>query len=230
VDWYTWLEQGRNIRASDEVLQSIAHALRLDTAETNHLFRLAADNQPSAGNPQVSPTLQFLLDSQGPIPAFIMDIRWDILAWNRAACLLHEDLACLPPDERNVIWITFTGPHFHQVMPEWERHARRAVAQFRADYDLAPGDARFRSLVSRLVEVSPEFRAWWSSHDVQERTNVNKALQHPAVGELVLEQITLQVVGSPGLRLVMLVPVPGTPALPRLQHLLECDQAKIEAG
>jgi transcriptional regulator with XRE-family HTH domain len=230
VDWYTWLEQGRDIRTSEQVLQSIAHALRLDPAETNHLFRLAADSLPSASESQISPMLQFLLDSQGPIPAFIMDIRWDILAWNRAACLLHEDLARLPPDERNVIWITFTGLHFRQVMPEWERHARRAVAQFRADYDLAPGDARFRSLVSHLMEVSPEFGAWWSSHDVQERTNVNKALQHPAVGELALEQITLQVAGSPGLRLVMLVPLPGTPTLARLQELLECAEAKIEAN
>src|ERR1700722_3382024 len=41
VTWYTWLEQGRPINASVQVLDAIATTLRLDPVERAHLFRLA---------------------------------------------------------------------------------------------------------------------------------------------------------------------------------------------
>src|SRR5271165_1033061 len=41
VTWYTWLEQGRDMRPSVEVLDALADALRLDSAERRHLFVLA---------------------------------------------------------------------------------------------------------------------------------------------------------------------------------------------
>src|SRR5690242_10004965 len=36
--WYTWLEQGRDVRASQEVLDGLAQALQLTPAERNHLL------------------------------------------------------------------------------------------------------------------------------------------------------------------------------------------------
>ena len=41
VTWYTWLEQGRPINVSGQVLGALARTLRLDTAEREHLFTLA---------------------------------------------------------------------------------------------------------------------------------------------------------------------------------------------
>ena len=41
VTWYTWLEQGRAINASAQVLSAVAQTLKLDQAELAHLFRLA---------------------------------------------------------------------------------------------------------------------------------------------------------------------------------------------
>src|SRR5690242_5454571 len=41
VTWYTWLEQGRPIRASVQVLEAVARTLRLDAIERQHLLRLA---------------------------------------------------------------------------------------------------------------------------------------------------------------------------------------------
>src|SRR5947209_20590208 len=46
LTWYTWLEQGRDIRVSPEVLSAIARALRLEPAERAHLFRLAGHAPP----------------------------------------------------------------------------------------------------------------------------------------------------------------------------------------
>src|ERR1051326_6151055 len=41
ITWYTWLEQGRQINASTQVLDAVASTLRLDRAEREHLYRLA---------------------------------------------------------------------------------------------------------------------------------------------------------------------------------------------
>src|ERR1700678_47571 len=41
LTWYTWLEQGRPINASAQVLDAISRTLRLDAAGRWHLYRLA---------------------------------------------------------------------------------------------------------------------------------------------------------------------------------------------
>src|SRR5256885_6022838 len=41
VTWYTWLEQGRPINASVQVLDAIGRVLRLGPSERWHLYRLA---------------------------------------------------------------------------------------------------------------------------------------------------------------------------------------------
>src|SRR6516165_5656978 len=41
VTWYTWLEQGRDINASPQVLDAVSRTLLLDPHERDHLFRLA---------------------------------------------------------------------------------------------------------------------------------------------------------------------------------------------
>ena len=46
VSWYTWLEQGRDIHPSPEVLDALARALRLDAAERATLFALARTELP----------------------------------------------------------------------------------------------------------------------------------------------------------------------------------------
>src|SRR5207245_5242070 len=66
VTWYTWLEQGREINPSDEVLGSIARTLRLSDAETAHLFALARP-APAADHDPVAPAaLRALVESQDP--------------------------------------------------------------------------------------------------------------------------------------------------------------------
>src|SRR6202167_1954394 len=46
VSWYTWLEQGRDINPSPEVLDALARTLRLDAAERATLFALARTELP----------------------------------------------------------------------------------------------------------------------------------------------------------------------------------------
>ncbi|HEY5197959.1 MAG TPA: helix-turn-helix transcriptional regulator, partial [Solirubrobacteraceae bacterium] len=137
--WYTWLEQGRDVRASLDVLEAIARALRLTPAERGHLILLGrGEPAPPCRAPaeRVSATLRRVVEGLGPNPAFVLGRRWDFLAWNRAACALFG-WDGMPgrglPVTRNHIWLTFMDPARRDLMLDWERSARTCVAKFRAD-------------------------------------------------------------------------------------------------
>lgn len=113
VDWYTWLEQGRSIRPSTQVLERLVQILRLDANERNHLFLLAQQQPPPAllqESESVSPALQRFLDQFGSRPAFVSGRRWDILAWNDAGCAVFGDYRRLTGRERNTIWASLPIP------------------------------------------------------------------------------------------------------------------------
>lgn len=92
-----------------------------------------------------------------------------MLAWNRACAAVFGDFGAVPIAERNIIWLMFTDPGLRTLIDEWERHARRVVAQFRVSFSHYPGDSWFRELIDRTLAASPEFRAWWPEHDVRYR-------------------------------------------------------------
>ena len=122
--WYTWLEQGRDVRASLEVLEALARALRLDRAERAHLILLGrGEDPPPCKSPaeRVSPTLRRLIENLGPNPAYILGRRWDYLAWNVATTALLGDLAAVPRGSRNHAWQTFTDPARREMFTDWER-------------------------------------------------------------------------------------------------------------
>lgn len=231
VDWYTWLEQGRDINASEQVLSSIARILRLDEAETRYLFTLANGSGHAVPNPvsanaarkieSVSPVLQALLDGLETTPALIYDQRWDILAWNAAYCALFVNPETLPPDDRNALWLVFTNTFLHQFLEDWGDHMMDVVAQFRADYGRNPGDPRCEAILKRVMEASPQFREWWPLHEVQDRHHRRKAYHHPLVGQMVMEENTFNLAEYPGLRMVLFIPMPGTSTENRVRQLIE---------
>jgi hypothetical protein len=228
LTWYTWLEQGRSINVSDQVLESIARALLLDPHETHYLFTLA--NPPAtrrlapASAEHVGPALAALLAHQGLYPAFILGRRWDILAWNRSANVLLGDLDRVPRDERNHAWHMFANPMVRQCLCDWEMHAQRLLAEFRVSYGRYIEDPSFGALIERLSAASPEFRSWWPRHDVVGRLDVRKEFHHPAGGRLCFEQTTLLLSDAPDLKLVVKIPVPTTDTLDKLRALLDQEQ------
>ena len=83
--WYTWLEQGRDVRASLDVLEAVARALQLTPAERAHVILLGRGEQAPPCKPpaeEVSPTLRRLVENTGPGPVYLLGRRWDYLAWN----------------------------------------------------------------------------------------------------------------------------------------------------
>ncbi|HEY2636184.1 MAG TPA: helix-turn-helix transcriptional regulator, partial [Solirubrobacteraceae bacterium] len=188
--WYTWLEQGRDVRASRSVLEALAEALRLNPAERAHLILLGRGEEVAwddAPDEAVSHTLARLVDNLDPNPAVVLGSRWDYLAWNRSLARVMGDPRALPPGRRNQIWAHFMIPSRRKLFTDWEESARSALARFRADSARHVGDPRFDELVAELREQSPEFGAWWTRHEVARTGEGRKVLRHPEAGRLVFE-------------------------------------------
>jgi transcriptional regulator with XRE-family HTH domain len=209
VTWYTWLEQGRDINVSVQVLDSLARTLQLSAEEKAHLFLLAGQTPPQHPVPQqehVSPFLHKFLEHQGSSPAYITGRRWDVLAWNRAACQIITNFAALPVKERNIVRLIFTNEEVRRRFVDWEGMAQRLLAQFREGSSRYRDDEQLGALITDLQHCSPEFARWWPRHEVQGRQDGQKELIHPQAGLLVLDHSTFQIDGSPGLKMVVYLP------------------------
>ncbi|MBV9231129.1 MAG: helix-turn-helix domain-containing protein [Chloroflexi bacterium] len=209
VTWYTWLEQGRDINVSVQVLDSLAQALRLTTEEKAHLFLLAGQAAPprlASAQEYVSPFLHKLLQSLEPNPAYITGQRWDVLAWNRAACAVVGDFAAIPVEKRNIVYYIFTNQELRHRLVDWEEVAQRVLAQFRASSSRNPDDVQFGAMIAELQHLSPEFARWWPRHEVRGRQTGRKEFIHPEVGSLVLDHSTFQVNDASELKLIIYLP------------------------
>jgi transcriptional regulator with XRE-family HTH domain len=213
VSWYTLLEQGHDVHPSRQVLESLARALRLTTAEEQHLFRLSGQELPSkmlVEEEQVTPALQRVVDALNPHPAFVIGRRWDVLTWNRTADLLFHFHEPYPPRSRNVVWRFFQREEARTFDLAWETQAQNLVAQFRADYARYPGDVSFHEIIEDLQRVSPQFRLWWEQQDVRGLPDGPRAMHYPTLGLLEFDHVTFQTSITPDLRVKVYVASPAT--------------------
>jgi transcriptional regulator with XRE-family HTH domain len=228
--WYTWLEQGRDVRASFDVLEAIAKALRLTPAERNHLILLGRGEEAPACKPpaeHVSPTLRRLVESLGANPAMVLGRRWDYLAWNRAACVVFGDFGSIPKPARNHLWQMFMDPGRREMFTDWEQSSRLAAAKFRADHARHLGDPSFEELVHALRQASPDFCEAWKRHEVARAGEGRKTMEHPVAGTLQFEHAVFHPVEFPEQRLTLYSPVAGSGAAEKLAELLQ-DEAEFE--
>ena len=210
VTWYTWFEQGRDIRVSTHFLESVCKALCLSKAERAHLFMLAQNRPPPhevLDKPRVTEAVLRMLNSL-PNPAYITTQHWDVVAWNAPAQEIFCDYAEVPPDRRNHLWLVFTEPRLRRVMLDWEKVAHDMLAKFRVNYGRSNGDPAFEALIAMLNEHSVEFRTWWPLQDVRIESEGVKCLKHDTLGRVQLEHTAFLVEGSPDLRMVIYTPVP----------------------
>ncbi len=223
VTWYTWLEQGRPINASVDVLAALARTLRLDDAERHHLLTLAA--QPAgmaAGStaddaPADAPdALVRLLAAMEPAPAYVLGPRWEFLAWNTAQARLYPMIERLDSDERNLLWVIFAEPSARRLVADWPEQARRILAEFRAGTAAMRADPGVVALVERLRAASPEFAEWWPQQDVAQFQTRVRHYHHERAGELAFEYQQLTPSEWPGLRVVCQLPLPADDSAERL--------------
>jgi transcriptional regulator with XRE-family HTH domain len=209
LSWYTWLEQGRDIHPSAQVLDAIARVLRLDTAERAHLFHLARVELPLPEGDyprEASPALRAFVDGLEPNPAYVTGPRADVLAWNAAATRVFHDWGVEPVQRRNLLWWLFADPSWDRSLPQWEGTAKHNLARFRAQHARRADDPSFAALVEQLSEASPEFRAWWPRHEVIGEQAGTKSIDHPTLGPLRLHHLQSTPTSDPELRLTIYVP------------------------
>lgn len=198
VDYYVRLEQGRATQPSAEVLDALATALRLDTAERGHLTTLACARRDPTPRARVSPQLRRVLASLAHLPAFVTDHRLDVVAWNALGAELMGGLADPGRRDRNNARFLFLDPASRDVHPEWEERAQEAVGQLRVAAGRYPEDVDLAALITELSTHSTEFRRIWSTGEVVMCVAGRKRLCHPLTGPLTLDFETLHVPAAPG--------------------------------
>ena len=227
AEWYRWLEQARDVRASADALRRIADALRLEPGETRHLLALSGhvwdDNGHASRIEAVTPHLQRLVDRLEYCPTWVLGERWDILAWNRAATVILGDLEAMRGLERNALHVMFLSPPFRKMMVDWEPHARDMVAKVRLLHARHVDDPWFNEILSLLRERSAEFAAWWEERLVQLPRDGTKHYDHPRAGRLTFDYTVLDVADErfASLQLVSYLPAPETDTERRLKRFLE---------
>ncbi|MDP9693304.1 UNVERIFIED_ORG: transcriptional regulator with XRE-family HTH domain [Arthrobacter globiformis] len=190
TDYYTRLEQGRNIHPSRAVLDSVGRALRLDAGEQAHMMDLLEHCAESTRSPlpvqAVRPALRQLLEAVGDVPALVLGRRTDVLAGNRMAFLLFADFPELPQGKRNLTRWLILDPRARELFRDWKSVAAEAAGALRVDVGRHPNDAQANQLVGELAVHSEHFRQWWAGHRVATRSSGSVRLHHPAVGDLEL--------------------------------------------
>ena len=214
--YYTFLEQGRPVRPSAQVLDALAAALRMSAAERRYLHVLAygpaVDTGPAAAAPpeRLDPAVAALVQRLEPFPTLVKGRRWDVLAANPAARELFADWAAPPAAERNLVRWMFTTDRAREVYLEWEPEARAMLGRFRLSAARHPDDPDIRALIAELQRDSEHVRDWWPRHDVAAiGGSGSKKLRHPRLGPVEYSHVVLQVADQPDQTLVTYSPATG---------------------
>jgi transcriptional regulator with XRE-family HTH domain len=209
VTWYTWLEQGRPINASPQVLDAVARTLRLDQTEREHLYHLAEvpyEAEPELPAHTVGAEIQGIIDALEPRPAAVYNSRYDILAANPP----YRDLFFVPQTldigVPNVLWTLFTVPEPGCPVVFRDSELPLMVATLRSAYGRHVGEPAWEDYIRRLSAASPRFAELWAGGDVLPPGPRVKTFRHEAVGELRMTSVSLSIDGMPECRIVAYTP------------------------
>jgi transcriptional regulator with XRE-family HTH domain len=208
--WYTWLEQSRDIHPSTEVLERVGKALSLNPFEMRHLFTLAGKVYQGAEvptNETVPAALKRFVDESLDIPALVVGERKDHLYWNEHFTTQVRNALCGQSDGRNYLEMLFLDPAAREFLVNWESHAKRMIAEFRAGIGDKIGTPWVSELIERLKSQSSEFALWWKDHDVSDRSVFTYEINHPKLGRLAFERTVYSPAEAPELKLVLFKPI-----------------------
>jgi transcriptional regulator with XRE-family HTH domain len=208
VTWYTWLEQGRQINASSQVLDAVARTLRLDRAEREHLYRLAEATplRAECARLVIPDAIREIVHSLEPLPASLINSRFDSLMSNNASEELFWDWHTMPCIHKNTLWCCVTEPTARGKFAEYDAQVRYMVARLRAAYGRHVGDPDWEEDIRRLASMSREFAELWARHEVAEVEPRTLTYRHPQAGTLRLAISELDLPGMPDARIVVYTP------------------------
>ena len=194
--WYTFLEQGRQVRPSDQVLTAIANALRLDEAERAHLLAIATGGTvPVADVEYIAPEVAEVPRMLEPHPAYITGSSYDLLAFNESAAVLFAG-AFDGPHPNLARWV-FLDPMAREILPDWTVVAQGLLARLRANAGKHPGSPRFERLEHELRTASVEADTWWPRYDIASSRTGVKRVRTPSGGEQLMTHTSFHVTDQP---------------------------------
>jgi hypothetical protein len=208
VSWYTWLEQGRPINASAQVLDAVARTLHLDAAGRWHLYWLAEAMpvRPPADPCAVPGSASQVLRALDPLPAVLLNERFDVLDSNDAHEEMFWDWHSLPCIHKNLLWCAVTEPRAPDLLLNYTEEIPHLVARLRAAYARHVGDPEWAENIRRLAALSPEFAEIWDRHEVASPAERTLRFQHPAAGLMTFTRTEYEVSAQPGLRVSVYSP------------------------
>ena len=221
---YTFLEQGRDIHVSTDILEKLAEVLRLNEQEKRHMFRLAVGELPPVNPPTVqpAPALEVFLKSLGTCPAIILNNRFDIIATNDAGAVIFGQPPTSGSIEENSLWRMFNNPARKSFYDNWEDCAKCYVAYFRWNYGKYIGDQSLAEFIASLEDSSEEFRRIWENYEVFDSSMLETPLHinHPKLGRLTGHYVLLAPFGYPNFTVCALTPEPGTDTAEKIDAFL----------
>ncbi|NDZ56333.1 helix-turn-helix domain-containing protein [Streptomyces anulatus] len=209
ITWYTWLEQGRDIGVSAEFLDDLSRVLKLDAAERRHLYMLTQKRlpkEPARTACTVPDVAHDLLRRLPASPSYVLNLKWDVLAWNDPADKLFG-FSAQPPEQRNMLWMTFADERLRARLSPWEEQARQILTSFKRDFAHAPQDAEIVALTENLSRMDPTFRAWWKRPDIDGACTGRRTFDVEGLGEVALSHITMTLESDRHLRFVYYTPL-----------------------
>ncbi|MEV6305492.1 helix-turn-helix transcriptional regulator [Actinoplanes sp. NPDC051861] len=233
TDYYQRMEQGREVRPSDDVLDALAGALCLDDEERRHLFTLAhaarrpAPTRARRGPERVPDSTRRLLRVMDT-PAVVLGRHLDLLDWNPMAVALLGDPEGYPADRLNMLLLLFDDARTGgRTCPDWEQQALDYIGMLRTAVAADPTHPRATAIVGELSIRSAEFRRLWSRHDVRESVSGAKTFRVPEVGDIVLDWDTYPLPGNPGPVMLVFTAEPGSPDADRLRLLASLHASRV---
>ncbi|WP_243793862.1 helix-turn-helix transcriptional regulator [Saccharopolyspora gloriosae] len=197
VSWYTWLEQGRDINVSEEVVRAISNTLRLDGCERRYFFRLAGLNPPRRTGGErrggVLPHVRALVEGWSSSPAYLTDRYGRIELANGSARSLFR----LNASGDNCLEKFFTDADTRAKYPDTEIVARGLVADFRAQSARFPDDPEFGKIAERLCRASPNFAELWNQHEVDDPYQSVRKFAHPRAGVMIFDRVLMRIPECP---------------------------------
>ena len=232
--WYTWLEQGRDIKVSASVLDCVANALQLTSDERKYLFSLALDSgnphiPMTAEQPEISPSLQHILQELTYCPTIISDRRFQIVGWNIAAAHVFIDFQQIPREERNLIQLLFARKEFKSLAGNWSEFVNGFLSIFRTYYGQYVDDPWYEQFLRDMQTAHPEFEQLWNQSQVSSAPDVVIEFRHAKAGKMLFHLTSLQVQGTQDLKCSIYTPAPESNTEIKLRKLMHPKSGLAEA-
>ena len=224
--WYTWLEQGRDIKVSASVLDAVSEALQLNKDEKKYLYALALEEgaDPAISNIEesiISPSLKRILQELQFCPTIITDRRLFIVGWNLAAAKVFLDFEQISKGDRNLIELLFSRKEFRSLAVNWEHFVKGFIAIFRSYYGQYVADKWYIRFIEDMEQTYSEFRLLWNEGEVSSAPEMQIDFRHAKAGKMVFNLTSLQVQGNNDLRCSVYTPADNTATESKLKRLIE---------